>query len=62
MDSVKLEFFPKPKKNLLKTLLGSGRAEGMAILEQLNLLGGIKEFNSKPLCYTEELLMLDFRL
>ena len=62
MDSVKLEFFPKPKRNLLKTLLGSGRAEGMAILEQLNLLGAIKEFNSKPLCYTEELLMLNFRL
>lgn len=62
VDSTRLEFFPKPKKGILKQLLGSGKNEGMDILEALNVPGTIRDLSGKPLCYMEELFMFDFRL
>lgn len=62
LQSARLEFFPKPKRGLFHKLLGAGKGEGMDILEAVNLMGMIGDFNSKPLCYTEELLTFDFRM
>ncbi len=62
VGSARLEFFPKPKKGLLKKLFRAGKGGGLDIQEVINLEVPWKDLSGKPLYYMEELLSFDFRI
>ncbi len=59
--AAKYEFYPKPRKGMIRQLLGSDKSEGMDVLSIFNISQYVDCFSRKSLCFTEELFMFDFR-